>query len=346
MLTTERGFRGGEVQLMLSAAELARRGHEVHVGAPVDGELGARLPAAVPLHPFRARNDLDLGAAARLRVLTARVRPDLVHAFTPRAQAVARLALRRHPPLVASRLVGFRAGKGLGGRLKYRGVAGYAAVSADAVAALVRAGVEEARVRLVPSAVSPAFRPRSPQREAKAIVGCVAALVPGKGHADLLAACASLVPRFPTLELRLVGDGPERSRLQRLVEQLGLETRVRWLGQLGGAEEVEAVLAGWDVFALPSHAEGLPTAVLEAMAVGVPVVAAAVGGVPEIVRDGDSGRLVAPHDVAALANALADLLASPERRAQLSAGGRRVAEAHSVAAAVDALEALYALVAP
>ncbi|MHB8418169.1 MAG: glycosyltransferase [Myxococcales bacterium] len=344
LLTTERGFRGGEVQLVLCAAELAARGHELHLAGPPGAELWARLTGSMVRHELRARNDLDLLAARRLRGLIARVRPDLVHAFTPRAQAIARLASRRGVPLVASRLVGVPAGKGLGGRLKYRGIAGYAAVSRDAAAALTGAGVLEACVRIVPSAVGPAFRPRAAAPSATAVVGCVAALVPGKGQAELLRAAASLASSLPGLELRLIGAGPERARLEGLAASLGLAGRVRFPGQLGSPEAVAAALAELDVFALASEGEGLPTAILEAMAVGVPVAATAVGGVPEIVRDGKSGLLVPPRNGAALAAALAELLSRPELRARLAAGGRAVAEAHSVGRVVDALEALYAAV--
>jgi glycosyltransferase involved in cell wall biosynthesis len=338
LVTTERGWRGGEVQLGLLATELVARGHQVAVVAPPGAEILGRLPAAVERVELAARNDLDLVAAARLRLAVRRLAPDLVHAFTPRAQAIARLGLRGRPPLVASKLTGFAVGKGIGGRFKYRGVARFAVVSKAAAEALRQAGVPETKIRLVPSAVGPAFRPRAAAPVGTAVIGCVAALVPGKGHETLLAAVALL----PELELRLIGDGSARQALEALVERLGIAKRVRFLGALRLPEEIAAALGELDLFALASQAEGLPTAVLEAMAVGVPVVATAVGGVPELVRDGETGRLVPVGDPVALAGAMAELLGDAPRRARLAQNARAVAEAHSVAHVAGLVEALYA----
>jgi glycosyltransferase involved in cell wall biosynthesis len=341
LVTTERGWRGGEVQLGLLATELVARGHRPSVAAPPGAAILERLPGAVERVELAARNDLDLVAAAKLGLAARRLKPELVHAFTPRAQAVARLGLRGTPPLVASKLTGFAAGKGLGGHLKYRGVARYAAVSRAAAEALRRAGVPEERVRLIPSAVGPAFRLR-PSAPGTDVIGCVAALVPGKGHDALIEAVALLARALPSLELRLVGDGPERAALSARAQRLGVGGRVRFLGALRSPEEVAGALAALDLFVLASHAEGLPTALLEAMAVGVPVVATPVGGVPEIVRDGETGKLVPVGDPAALATAIADLLADGPGRARLAQAARTVAEAHSIARVAGLVEALYA----
>lgn len=338
LLTTERGFRGGEAQLALCAGELSARGHSLHLAAPANAAVIASVPAARH-HPWKPRNDLDLFAARRLKSLAREVMPDVVHAFTPRAQAIARLALRGGPPLVASRLVAFPAGKGLGGRFKYRGVARYAAVSEAAADALVAAGVPREQVALVPSALAPEFLPRR-REPLGCVVGCVAALAPGKGHRELLEAAVRLLPRFPALELRLIGDGPERRRLALRGEKLGLTARLRFLGALPPAG-VARELAALTVFVLPSYSEGLGVAILEAMAVGVPVVATRVGGIREIVKDGVNGRLVPAGDPARLAEAIGTLLASPPERSRLASTARNVVARHGVGLAADALEALY-----
>ena len=345
LVTTESGWRGGEVQLGLLASELVARGHQVTVVAPPRAEILKRLPAAVVQVELAARRDLDLVAANRLRLVVRRLLPDVVHAFTPRAQALARIGLRGRPPLVASKLTGFPAGKGLGGRLKYRGVAAYAAVSQAAAEALRQAGVPADRIQLVPSAVGPAFRPRVAVPLGTSVIGCVAALVPGKGLDALLEAVARLSSDRPALELRLIGDGPERPALAALAQRLGITDRVRFIGALRTPQEVARALVGFDLFALASQAEGLPTALLEAMAVGVPVIATAVGGIPEVLRDGETGRLVPVGDAAALAKVLAELLGDASGRARLAKGARVVAEAHSIAKVTGLVEALYASVA-
>lgn len=343
LVTTESGWRGGEVQLGLLATELVARGHQLAVVAPPGAEILGRLPAGVERIELEARNDLDLLTAGRLRLVTRRLAPDVVHAFTPRAQAIARLGLRTgRPPLVVSKLTGFDAGKGLGGRLKYRGVAGYAAVSKAAAEALQKAGVPEDKIRLIPSAVGPAFRPRVAVPLGTSVIGCVAALVPGKGQDSLIEAVASLAAERPPLEVRLIGDGPERPALVALAQRLNIAERVRFLGAMKSASDVARALASLDLFALASHAEGMPTAVLEAMAVGVPVVATAVGGVPELIRDGETGRLVPVGDAAALAKVLAEMLGDGSGRGRLARAARAVAEAHSIAHVAGLVEALYA----
>ena len=135
-------------------------------------------------------------------------------------------------------------------------------------------------------------------------IGTVGRLVPVKGHADLLAAFAQLAQ---TERLVVIGDGPEMAALRAQARSLGLGTRVTFLGH---RDDVADLLPGLDVFALPSHAEGLPRSLLEAQACGVPVVATQVGSVAEAVCP-ETGHLVPPGDPDALANALALALAAP-----------------------------------
>jgi glycosyltransferase involved in cell wall biosynthesis len=118
--------------------------------------------------------------------------------------------------------------------------------------------------------------------------------------------------------LTVAGTGPDRERLGALAAQLGLADRVRFAGFVPHGRGLVAVLDAGDVFVLPSRSEGLPHSVVEAMARGLPVVATAVGGLPELLGDG-SGVVVAPGDAAALAEALGALHADPSRRAALSA---------------------------
>ena len=337
LVSTERGWRGGEVQLELLSRGLAARGHTLALLAPPGAELWARLAPGIQRREWRARNDLDVASALRLRSHARAFAPDIVHAVTPRAHALARLA-RLAAPLVVSRLVGFPAGKGPLGRLKYRGVAAYASVSRAAARELERAGVDPSRIRLVPSALDPIFfEPRVHAPHEGWVAGSVCALSPEKGLSTLVRAAAAI----PGLRLVLVGDGPERQRLLALGRELGLEGRLSLPGRADGPRAVARALAGFDLFVLPSRAEGLPTAILEAMAQGVPVVASAVGGVPEIVVDGETGRLVPPGDEAALSGALRALLADPELRLRLAHNAAAMAREHGAERQVIRLEAIY-----
>jgi glycosyltransferase involved in cell wall biosynthesis len=130
-----------------------------------------------------------------------------------------------------------------------------------------------------------------------------------KGVPELLQAAATLARRFPALRIELAGDGDlDAMRAQALA--LGLGSRVEFRGWVG-AHECHDLMSRATVFALPSHAEGLPVSLLEAMAAGCPVIASAVGGIPDVISDGFNGLLVPPGDPVALARALERLLADP-----------------------------------
>jgi len=151
----------------------------------------------------------------------------------------------------------------------------------------------------------------------------VARLRPPKDVMTLVRAIALLPPG--SARATVVGDGPERADLAEEVRRLGVEGAVDLVGE---REDVADLLAAADVFALPTLSEGLPMSVLEAMAAGLPVVAAAAGGVPELVEDGQTGILVPPGRPDALAAALGRLAADPALRRRLGGAGRRRAEAH------------------
>ena len=150
------------------------------------------------------------------------------------------------------------------------------------------------------------------------VVAMVSSLRPEKAHDVALQALPALLERFPGLRLLLAGDGPERPRLERLRGAFGDAVVMA-----GHREDVMAVLDAADVLLHPSLTEAFPTVLLEAMAASVPVVATAVGGTPEIVRDGESGILVEPPpDPGRLAAAVARVLAEQGLRDRLAAGGR------------------------
>ena len=172
------------------------------------------------------------------------------------------------------------------------------------------------------------------------VILCVANLIPYKGHLDLLAAAAAVLPAFPDVALILVGEGSMRRAIEEAVAGYGLQGRVHLLGQRG---DVPALLSAADLFVLPSHEEGLSNALLEAMAHGVPVIATAVGGNPEAIEDGVSGLLVQPHDPPALAKAISALLRDPVAAHRLGRTGRaRAARLFRLDRMVQETEALYA----
>ena len=165
----------------------------------------------------------------------------------------------------------------------------------------------------------------------------VGRLIEFKGFHVLIAACAELARRGLAFRCEIIGEGPWREELERLVREHGLADRV-FLPGLRDQAAVLAAMAGCDVFALAcvvdrdGACDVLPTVILEAMAAGKPVVATALAGVPELVLDGETGRLVSPGDPLALADALAGFLRDPDRRAACGHAGRLRLERHFRAA--------------
>ena len=175
-------------------------------------------------------------------------------------------------------------------------------------------------------ALPPAPADGMPPRSVPVLL-CPARLAPIKGHGDLLEAVERLMARGIPFELWLAGEGPERASIERRIGERGLGEHVRLLGTVPHAE-----LLGMyrdrraDCVVLPSLHEGLSVALVEAMAYGLPVIATAVGGVPELLEDG-AGVLVPPSDADALTEALTRVLGSPTLRTELAHAGRRRVEA-------------------
>jgi glycosyltransferase involved in cell wall biosynthesis len=171
------------------------------------------------------------------------------------------------------------------------------------------------------------------------VIGSVAMLRPEKALEVLVEATPLLLERFPTLHVLIAGSGGEEARLRSLVGELGLERSVHLLGLRA---DIANVLAALDVAVFTSDREAMPLATIEAMAAGKPVVATAVGGLPELIDDGMEGFLVPPRDPAALAAAVVPLLEDRELRERIGARGReRQRHELEIEATVSAVEQLY-----
>jgi glycosyltransferase involved in cell wall biosynthesis len=154
------------------------------------------------------------------------------------------------------------------------------------------------------------------------VVLCVARLYPRKRIQDLLFAMLLLRPKIPNLELRIVGHGPEWSRLVRLTSELGLDNAVVFLGEVSRSRLAEEYLRA-DCFCLPSVQEGFGIVFLEAMAAGKPVVACRAAAIPEVVPDGEAGALVPPRNPDALAAAIERVLSDPRLAKEWGEAGRQ-----------------------
>ena len=193
-----------------------------------------------------------------------------------------------------------------------------------------RAGADTAQ-----AAVGPEF----PEEASGPVIVCVASLREKKGHRDLLAAFTLVMQRIPGARLLLVGEGPERAALERDVALAGLTPAV---GFAGYRSDVAAILARCDLFVLSSIEEGMPNALLEAMAAGLPSVVTDVGGNAEALVDGQTGFLVPVGNPVALASRMIELLENPGlRRAQSQAARRRYEDSFTLDRMTSAYHALY-----
>ena len=144
-------------------------------------------------------------------------------------------------------------------------------------------------------------------------IGMIGRLYPVKGHREMLEMLVSIVARSPQVRLLAIGEGPERVACEALTRELGLQHHVRFLGQRA---DIPHLLGALDIVVMPSHSEGLGLAAVEALAAGKPVVAYAVGGLTEVIRDGINGRLVPGQDRGSFVNALIDLIEDEQQRAR------------------------------
>ena len=171
------------------------------------------------------------------------------------------------------------------------------------------------------------------------VILSVGRLSPEKGHEDLLRAFAEVVRLMPRARLVLVGDGPQKGALLDLRKQLGLDGEVVFAGL---QDDVNRWLMGADIYVQPSRREGLPLAVLEAMALGLPVIATRVGDMEQVIESGQEGYLVPPEDPQAMAEKLLDVLQHPDLQGPVAAAAKRVVqERFSLDRMVETVERIY-----
>ncbi len=170
-------------------------------------------------------------------------------------------------------------------------------------------------------------------------IGTVGSLRPVKNQSLLINACKAILPQFNQVEVLIVGEGPLESQLKQEASTLGFSGKIHFAG---GRPDIPEILNALDIFVLPSRSEGMPNAVLEAMACGVPVVATAVGGTSEVIEDGKNGILVASENEPQLIQALRELIQNVEQRLAIGIEGRKRVLTHfSLKTMVSKYQVLY-----
>lgn len=346
------------------AAGLAERAFDVTLCGP--GLPGAEVADASMTHvDLELRREVDPGsdlrATSRLARIVREVRPDLIHAHSSKAGVIARLQRIANPTvpvLYTPHLYSFASSFARGPkRLAYREVERVLAPLAtrvlcvcEAEAALAASIGSAGKVRVVHNGIRGACTQDSPdQRMAELarsgpVICAVALLHHRKGLDTLVAAAPAILASHPDAQLAIWGDGPELSALQALAGQLGVAHAVHFLGRC--ADPIAALRCA-TVFVHPARAEAFPYVILEAMSVGLPIVATDVGGVGEAVLDGQTGVLVPPGESEALSHALIGMLEHPDRRSRMGAQGYdRFERCFTLSAMLDGVTGVYGEVAP
>ncbi|MGD9763002.1 MAG: glycosyltransferase family 4 protein [Candidatus Binatia bacterium] len=349
----ERGYSGGEVQVLLLIAELSRRGHRNVLICPPASAVGAAAAArGIAVRAISMRSDLDLLAVPRLVGALRAARPDAVHLHTGRAAWLGGLAAYwARVPAIVTRRMDRPVHRSARTRLIYgQWTQRTAAISAHVGEQLAAAGVARRRIAVIPDAIDTArvqtrrgraaLRAAEGAADADVVLLSAAALVARKGGDVLLDALAHLGRAGLRPRVWFAGEGPERAALIAHADRLGLGAQVRWLGQ---RDDMGDLLAAADAVVVPSRAEGLGVIALEAMAAGRPVIASAVGGLRDAIGGERTGLLVPPGDPAALATAVARIITDAELRGRLGAAGpAEVAQRFLPGPMADAYERLYA----
>jgi len=313
---------------------------------------------AVPITFLDKTQGHDWGLALRIARLCRTLRPHLVHARNwGTMDAVIGARLARVPVVIHSEhgrdlndLDGMRRARLVARRLLAPFIDTHVAVSADLRRWLIeQVRVRPEKVRVVPNGVDDTrFKPLAERESLRRqhgygptdlVFGAVGRLTPVKDHRSLLEAFHLMAVDHPHGRLLVVGDGPERPALEAQVREHGLGDRVRFVGH---CDDVAPWLGMMDVFVHPSLMEGMSNAVLEAMAVALPVVATAVGGTPEVVEHEVTGRLVPPAAPAALSAAMTSYCARDHVREAHGAAGRERAQKHySILNTINGYTAVY-----
>lgn len=342
--TFEIGGPGKTILETYRAIDAAR--FRLHLGVFLTRHESAETPfvsaaraVGLPVHEIRGLNQYDPRMIARVIQLVDDLHIHLVHAHEVKSDVITWLVSKFRRVPVVTTLHGWfgtdykaRLFTALDRRV-VRSFDRVIAVSGPIHDRMAAAGITERQLRLLRNAIVIERYRRTGERGylasllgrpvAGPVVATIGRLSPEKGHADFVEALALARVSGCRVTAVLAGDGPARADLVARVHALGFDDAVHFPGYV---DRPERLLEETDLMVLPSHTEGFPNVVLEALAMEVPVLATRVGGTPEIVEDGTNGRLVPPHSPPALADALKQFVAAPDHWRRMAQNGRELVE--------------------
>jgi glycosyltransferase involved in cell wall biosynthesis len=346
------GISGSEAHLLQLLPDLRERGWDVrflmlHEDEPGAWEFAEALrDRRVPLDDVRLRADVDPLAFAEVAAYLARVRPRILHTHLVHSDVYGQLAgtLVRVPLRLSTKhgFNEFREGRWFGVADRSVGALAHVHIAISQGLAHYLAeteGFDESAFEIVHYGIGSTGE-ATPYAGAEPRLLCIGRLIPIKGHLVLLRALAQARSRVPGVTLDVAGRGPLEPALKAYARELGVEDSVRFLGFVS---PIQSAVEESAIVVVPSLGEGFGMVALEAMERARPVIASSVGGLPEIVADGETGLVVPPSDADALADAIAALAGDlPGSAAMGIAGRRRALEEFTPERCVERVEALYA----
>ena len=350
------GWGGQEIRILTEAAALAARGHQIELLCPAESRIfeeAGRFGVQATACPIAWKN---LRGLLHLRHALSQRKIDVLntHSSTDSwLSAIACQTLANRPPIVRTRHISASLSSNPATRWLYTRATRHVVTTGERLRAQVmrEVGLAGTNVTSVPTGVDiskfvPGDRADARRRTGlppdKLVIGIVATLRSWKGHRYLIDAFVRL--NRQDAHLVIVGDGPQAAALR---EQASRTTDPSRISFAGNQADVVPWLQSLDIFVLPSYAnEGVPQALLQAMACGLPVVSTDAGSIDEILRSGQNGFLAKKQDVESLVRCLADLDASPDLRRRMGQVGRTlVTEIHSLARMADTMEQVFVSIA-
>ena len=348
------GWGGQEIRVLTESRELISRGHGVVVLADADSLIAQRAPAyGVPVQTLRLKKKRFAEIRAMVSAINA-LQPDVMstHSSTDHwVVAIARLFTHHRPAVIRTRHVSAPVSRGISTRWLYRSGCAAVVTTGESIRAhLTHDGlVPQEKVFSIPTGIDLGFFKNTDRQQARAriknsvaidpdalLFGNIATLRSWKGQHDLIQAFALIAAELPASQLLIVGDGPQAESLQSLVASLDLGNRVLFAGHQADVRDYFDAL---DVFVFPSYAnEGIPQAILQAMAYGLTIITTTAGAIVEAVAGYPAATVIAPRDVAQLAKAMRDIGRTQPDRIALS---KDISQRIDIGAMTDHMIAIY-----
>ena len=348
---------GQELAVILHAEGLLRRGHDLRLILEPESPIAQMaMDKRLPVTLMTMRKSRYPEAIVSLRALMARHRPAILQVNSSRDSWIGAMAsrlVRPRPKLLRIRHISAPLNRNLMTRLLYRHLFDMVVVTGGEKTTrelVERDGLAPDRVAGFPIGLDvDYFRPAAPDPDLRLelglpkehlLVGLISYLRSYKGHEYFIEAARIIAAERDDVSFVIVGEGPEELSIRTRIEQLGLQARIR---MLGFRQDLLNVFRSFNVFAIPSvEGDTIPQVLMQALAIGIPVVSTTVGSIPDVVIQGETGFVVPPRDAGALAERIAGLLDDAALRARMGTQGRSLVERlYSLEQMLDRMESVY-----